>query len=429
MSTNSDRRIFEFLDTTAGRGSADYLNQVLTRTSRTRQRPAWVSIERWLPIDALVARTGSTPSAALRSFALLVAVAILIAALIAIVVGSHRVLPPPYGLARNGELVATANGDVFAVDPATGTKRPLIAGPEFDFSPMFSRDGTKFLVLRAATGCGEPECGLTIVVANSDGTGAREIIPPVPGLDIFDWSPDGRQIVYLSRPEGIAGHVINVVNSDGTGRVTLDVHRPANLVGWLPPSGTEIIFRGEQASDGDPLPGIFTVHPDGSGLRPITLRPALNVADYQDISVSPDGTRIAYREDALAAHFRVHILDLGTGSDIVLPMPAGVDGQTSPGFSPDGLGVAYLRVYPGAEFQLVVAPADGSGLGTELGPRGSLGQDGPSINSFGFTPDGKALLANYDDERATLLLPLDGSRPSVVSEGDMTFAAYQRLAP
>ena len=40
-----------WLDEQAGRGAPDYLDEILARTIRTRQRPAWSSLERWLPVQ------------------------------------------------------------------------------------------------------------------------------------------------------------------------------------------------------------------------------------------------------------------------------------------------------------------------------------------------------------------------------------------
>jgi hypothetical protein len=59
----------------------------------------------------------------------------------------------------------------------------------------------------------------------------------------------------------------------------------------------------------------------------------------------------------------------------------------------------YLRFYTERTLQLVVAPEDGSGTGIALGPRGSFGPDGPTINNYDFTPDGTAVIANYHDEK------------------------------
>src|SRR5258708_12475050 len=43
--------VSEWLDEQAGRGAPDYLDEILVRTTRTRQRPAWSSLERWLPVQ------------------------------------------------------------------------------------------------------------------------------------------------------------------------------------------------------------------------------------------------------------------------------------------------------------------------------------------------------------------------------------------
>ena len=98
-------------------------------------------------------------------------------------------------------------------------------------------------------------------------------------------------------------------------------------------------------------------------------------------------------------------------------------------FSPDGRSIVYLRWAPDSSTQLVVAPADGSGVGTPVGPRGPLGQDGPTINTYAFTPDGTAVVANFDAEKIERLLPIDGSPGSILARGDLAFASYQRLAP
>ena len=46
-----DRTVSDWLDEQAGHGMPGYLDEALARTTRTRQRPAWSSLERWLPVD------------------------------------------------------------------------------------------------------------------------------------------------------------------------------------------------------------------------------------------------------------------------------------------------------------------------------------------------------------------------------------------
>ena len=416
-----DRHVSDWLHADAEHRVPEHLDAVLRRTRTERQRPAWSSLERWLPVDISRHRSVFSQPTFGRTLAFLAVLALLIAAIVAFAVGSHRQLPAPFGLAHNGALLASANGDIFSIDPRTGADSPLITDTNEDFGPLFSRDGTKFLFLRAGNG------GLKLVVANADGTGVREITPAVDGLDQVDWSPDSSRIAFLSGSNG--RHVINIVNTDGTGLKTLDVGRPANQVNWLPPDGQRIIFRGEQLLPSDPPSGIFSIRPDGTDLRPISARPALDKNDYQDLAISPDGTLIAYRDVALEGRFRVRLLDLRTGGDRDLWEPADALGSGGPVFSPDGRSVLYLRWYADNSTQLVLAPLDGSQTDIALGPHGPLGQDGPTINNYAFTPDGTAVIANYDSEKVERLLPIDGSPASVLIRGDLAVAAYQRLAP
>lgn len=418
-----ERHISDWLHADAEHRVPEHLDAVLRRTRTERQFPAWSSLERWLPVQSTL-RIAPVPRVAwlLLVLGLLVALG---AAVLAI--GSRPRLPAPFGLARNGALVTSGDGDIYSIDPVTGAKTALITDAKFDFGPVFSRDGTKFVFLRSPDNT-NPNAGLMLVVANANGTGIREVSPAVDGLDWFDWSPDGMRIAFLSRPKGNNGAgVINIVNVDGTGLKTLDVGRPAHQISWLPPDGNEIVFRGEQLADSDPPSGIFAVRPDGSGLRPISTRPAVNSSDYQDVAVSPDGTRVMYRESSQPL-FRLHMLELQMGVDRVLPDPNGSTAQTGGGFSPDGRSVVYQRWLADNTTRLVVAPADGSGTGIELGNRSRVGSDGPTINNYGFTPDGTAVIANYG-VNMTRRLPVDGSHESVLMQGEMAFAAYQRLAP
>jgi len=432
MTTNDDFsvRLGDWLrEDSVGRVPA-HLDAVLVRTAATRQRPWWSSPGRFLPMNVAATRLWAVRPVSLRTVLLLGLVALVIAALVGVLVGSRRPLPPPFGVARNGALLSSANGDLFTVDPKTGIGRPLITGPTFDFGPLFSRDGTRFAFLRGAPSpCGKSDCGLILVVANADGTGVREITPGEPGLDWLDWSPDGTRIAFLSFVDGTTGHVLNIVSVDGAGLITLDLGRPVNQLSWLPPDGAEIVFRGEQWNASNPPPAIYAVRPDGTGLRPISTRPALGDQDFNDVAVSPDGRLVAYRAVAPDEPFRVHVLDLQTGVDRQLTSAPGSTGEGGPGFSPDGRTIVYLRWFEDASTQLVVAPVDGPGLGIAIGPHGPIGSDGPTINNYGFSPDGRFVFANYDAEKVGRLLPVDGTPGVVVARGDLAFAGFQRLAP
>jgi Tol biopolymer transport system component len=427
-----DRALAEWLREDSEHRVPDHLEAVLTQTLATRQRRWWPTVRRRLPIDVSLPPAPLSRSGSWRPILALAAVALLVAALVLLAVGSRRQVPAPFGLARNGIVITAVNGDLFSVDPRNGAKTALVSDQpdEVDFGPGFSRDGTKLSFLRSVIG------GQQLVVANPDGSDPHAVTPVMEAIDQADWSPDGSRIVVLSRVLSVGQ--IHVVNTDRSGLDTaIILPFPANQVSWLAPSGAEILFRAEHLLDKDPPPGIFAIGPDGSGLRPLSTRSATNSADYEDVSGSPDGTKLLYREDGQSGQFRIHVLDLGTGKDSVLPAPPDAAGQTSPIFSPDGVHVAYLRLaVSGANsrltFQLVVAPLDGSTTGTELPLVGVLGDDGPTINNDFFTPDGSAIVANELATRTEWLLPIDGLPGTVIARGTAAYDALstvQRLAP
>jgi hypothetical protein len=432
MTTNEgfDRRLSAWLAEDAAHRVPDHLDEVLVRTVATRQRAWWSSLERWLPMDTTTSlrRFGRVPSGRLILVAVL-AIA-LIGLLLAVVASRQRRLPEPFGVARNGAIVMSHDGDIYSVDPVTHAARLLVGGAQMDFGPGFSRDGTKILIARApAQPASAPafDLGLGLVVADADGSNIHEVIPAVKGLDWTDWSPDGKQIAFISHETEQGPGLINVINVDGTGRTTLDVGRPAHFISWLPPLGREIVFRAGQVLPSDPGPGIWAVHPAGTGLRELSVRPAENENDYMTPAMSPDGSRVSYTSNGAYAH--IHVLDLATGQDTVLPDPNG--GFThqfgSAYFSPDGRLVGYIRDFPEDKtYQFVVAPADGSGTGRPIGPR--LSQPFGDVN-YAWVPDGTAVVVDYDRDGSVRMLPIDGSPATVLGRGSMSFADVQRLAP
>jgi Tol biopolymer transport system component len=264
-------------------------------------------------------------------------------------------------------------------------------------------------------------------VADADGSNVHELTPPVKGLDWSDWSPDSKQIAFLSHETEKGPGLINVINVDGSRRTTLDVGRPAHFLSWLPPLGHEIVFRAGQLLASDPAPGIWAVRPDGTGLHELTVRAAENRDDYMTPALSPDGSRVSYTSNGAYAH--IHVLDITSGQDVVLPDPSGgfTNQFGSASFSPDGRLVGYLRAFlEDKTFQFVVAPSDGSGTGTPIGPR--LRQPNGDIN-WAWVPDGTAVVVDYDLNGTVRMLPVDGSPGTVLGRGTMPFGDIQRLAP
>jgi Tol biopolymer transport system component len=102
------------------------------------------------------------------------------------------------------------------------------------------------------------------------------------------YSPDGTQVVftpshYRPRPNGASG--LWVVNADGTG-LHLIAHNYAIRPSWSP-DGRWILFETAGAA-------VYVVHPDGTGLRRITLESTPRLRQVIYPSWSPDGTRFLF---------------------------------------------------------------------------------------------------------------------------------------
>ena len=350
------------------------------------------------------------------------ALIILVIALAILAVGSSQSrLPEPFGLARNGVIVTSRDGDLYLIDEATTESRPIANGDGFDFSPVFSRDGTRMVFLRSDGPITEPAI-LTLYVANADGTEARPLTPPTESLDWFDWSPEGTQIAYMAK-QGLW-----VVAVDGGEPRRIVGTGPAHFPTWLPPEGHDIIYRLESRS-----PRILAVAADRAEQpRPISKTTANNEFDYQSIAVSPDGSHVTFTRWSEAGLPRVFALNVATGDETSFPMSAGVGQRGTATYSPDGALVAYARIFSGGGFQLVVADGDGSGNERTIGPRKAGPPGGTEVPAYwAFTPDGTALMVRYGDDAkgTTHLLPLDGSPATDLGSGEFEFLDVQRLAP
>jgi Tol biopolymer transport system component len=406
-----ERQIPELMTELAPTRVPDYFDDMLRRTAGHRQRPAWTYFERWLPMGVL-ARTVPMRPFSWRPLVVFTLLGLLIAAGLVAYIGSRQQrLPEPFGLARNGQIVfSTADRDIMAVDPTTGTVSPLISGPTDDQAPWFSPDGRKFVFVRMVEG------GAAYFVANADGSDARQLVAP--DVDWFEWSPSSDRIVVQYTERGTT--VLSVVDV-ATGEATrfdpgIDVLIPV----WRP-NHDQILF----ASDDGGARRFYLVNPDGTGLRKLpTKRDTIN-----EPSLSPDGKSIAYTtwESGLPGREgRIHILDIDSGVDRqpALPGSAGSE-ELSPRFSPDGSKLLIDRYEPGGGYRLIVAPVDG---GAEV----ALGESHPERSNGSsalWSPDGKSILVTYSDTKRTWLFAADGSSAQEVRWTTTGALTWQRLAP
>jgi Tol biopolymer transport system component len=187
------------------------------------------------------------------------------------------------------------------------------------------------------------------------------------------WSPDGREVAFVSRRDGHE-HVY-VVGADGkdTRRVTdsaMDDDRPS----WSP-DGRRLVFSREGAlfvapaaggkahrlghgfgeardpawsPDGkliaddyrqpcNSIRGLFDMRVDGTGIRQLThLRQVSGLPAW-----SPDGRRLAFQSDARGGHDEIYVV--GVDGKGLRRLTASTVDAIQPAWSPDGKRIAFSR--------------------------------------------------------------------------------------
>ncbi len=329
-----------------------YLSKVLERTRQTRQRHAWASLERWLPMTVTTDRPAA-PRALRVAFIMLVVVALVVAAAGIAVVGA-RLLKPSPGLPLGGGAVLA-----FASDEG---------GQSLGDIYTVRADGTDLRRVTSASG--------------DDGAGQAPV-----------WSPDGTRIAF--RGYHASTNSVEVIDAGGGSRTTLWTSGAGrdpycaehDDLAWAP-DGQSVVFAAHGTCPG--RPELFVVPADGSAEAVRILAPGTSGVFPR---FSPDGRRIAFLGAEVGGHGSLYVADVGAtgvGAGALQGRRVGpdlgdglVDQQTPPHWSPDSteLAVVVGTVFGGAG-EIVVVKADGSGqrvLATDQAFNPSWSPDGKRI--------------------------------------------------
>jgi hypothetical protein len=368
-----ERRLPGILTDLAEPQAPDYIDDILSLTARTRQRPGWTFLERWLPMDIAVRRVGAgRPGlAAIILLALLLAVGVAIVA----IVGSQQRRPvPPFGPATNGSIIYERFGDIYVTDPGATRERVLVGGDTRDFGMRWSLDGSTIFFGRETAG------GTAVMAADADGRNIRQLSSTLisPNTEAVEVSPDGTELVLIDpalRPRSM--FVLPLVGDGAMRHLDLGNVEPTTYAQWRPPNGDEIVFLGHPGGVPTEL-ALYIVREDGTDLRPLFMQRDESAETatptripFQNIVLADDGQSAAYWNwetgvDAGRNCF-VHLIDLATGEDRRMTYDPTAVCEVQPAFlsggrilveRQDSLGVA----------QLLVAPADASASGTLIGP-------------------------------------------------------------
>jgi Tol biopolymer transport system component len=239
------------------------------------------------------------------------------------------------------------------------------------------------------------------LIANSDGSNERVLVPTNPISCCADFSPDGGKLVIpYPTPDGRIGTAI--INADGTGLTPFPIKDPTLNVGcgtggWSP-DGKRLAC--ETWDDSNPARnGVYTISSaDGSGLTRITANP-LGGHDVPG-SYSPDGRRIVFiRYDANGNPAGLFVVKTNDGQlRQILPASAALNMGVQSDWSPQGNEIIVsLHVTPDVFGSIWVVHADGTDLheiritGLNCGASHS-DPTGVGCHGVRWSPDGKKII-------------------------------------
>lgn len=405
-----------------------YRDDLLAAVERTPQRPAWSFPERWLPVD-ITNRLALAPRLPYRQLAIVGLLALLAALAVLAYIGTQHRVPLPFGPAANGLLPVNRGGDIYLANPDTGELRLVLGGPEDQFAPGFSPDGTQLAFFRAAVLDGPAE----LWVANADGSNAHRVgTGPIVDSTWTAWTPDSRHLVVVARFDGTTKLRLFDAAADGTYRDLAPDYLPYPAeVAFRPPAGDEIYFRAQLRTQPGFF-GVFAMNLDGSNVRTI-IEPQTAVSidfDLKYLSFTADGSRIFYmhKSDLSVPDSPMELWVMNAdGSNqhrFVHVDGAGWEGEQT--VSPDGKWLAFYYVTSGPGGQIAAVRTDGTG------PVVDLGDPLPGTSSFVWSPDSTKLLvvphADTQFVRPYLLDPSGGPGTRIPIDIEPEEPDWQRLA-
>lgn len=440
MRANHDfeRLVVDWLGESAGSGAPDYLGETLTRIEGVRQRPAWMSPGRWLPMRAMTLRRFETPR--FVPYLVVLGLLLIVAIGILLLIGSERArpLPPPFGPAGAGLVAFDSAGDIYVASASGTSPRLLIGGPDIQSSPTWSLDGT-----RIAYWSDPPGPDLSLWTVNADGTDPRKVsgdlsLLPDKVRTAVSWSPDSRRLAFSAVDEIGGPYRLFVAAADGSGARPIGDQSLARTHPAWSPDGKMMVFRGHDAKSAYLLgiadPALYVINADGSGQRRITwTRGDGEVFGLPQWSL--DGRQVLYftgrwgsKEEDQPAVGTTDGFDIaiaaadGSGEQILSGEPGN---EWWPTWSPDGTRIAFRLLQPPAGDPVLVMDADGRNRRELVGA--------PRLKGFAtcWSPDGRSLMAHNAAESGYVIFPIDGSAPpqEIVSDGLIAIGAcgWQRL--
>ncbi|MGB3133896.1 MAG: Tol-Pal system beta propeller repeat protein TolB [Candidatus Macondimonas sp.] len=248
-----------------------------------------------------------------------------------------------------------------------------------------------------------------LMVSDADGENGRTVLKSKEPLMSPVWSPDGRQLAYVSFENGRS----QVFSQDlATGKRRLLSSKPGinGAPSWSP-DGRQMALA---LSDGANT-HIHLLDLESGGLRQLTQGNAINT----EPTWSPDGSKLAFTSDR-GGRPQIYELDVATGQVRRLTYQGNYNAR--PRYSPDGKSIVFI--HGGGTFRIAVQDMQ-TGAFRVLSP-------GPEDESPSFAPNGAMIIyaSQYGDAGVLSTVSFDGKvRQRVAGSGDIREAAWSPYRP
>jgi len=282
-----------------------------------------------------------------------------------------------------------------------GTEKPLrlTTDPGEDRFPAWSPDGRYIAFCRYNS---KGEGGIYVVPA----LGGPEHRLPTPSLvwpawawdESFDWSPDGKYLVYVDKQTGTL-FLVAADNPDDKRRLTISTGQ-ADLSPRFSPDGKTVAFLrqvGALARD------VFLVRLGGGEPKRLTFDNVI----IRGLDWTPDGAYIVFSSDRFSGSGRLWKVSASGGQPE--PLPVGQGGAYFPSLSRDGQRLAYTQADTNTNIWRYEVPRP---TGRSAPPTKLIASAGGNIDPQ-YSPDGKRIVfvSDRSGSREIWVCDSDGSNP------------------